>query len=93
MHALTREFLVACETHSADRLRAVLAAGFDARTPIDGVSPVTTLVEMYYRSNAFAECLALLLAAGGTLDGGSGVASVWSRRVGCGRPPASEDSP
>ena len=26
MHALTREFLVACETHSADRLRAVLAA-------------------------------------------------------------------
>lgn len=68
MHHLTHEFLVACEIHSADRLRAALAAGFDARAPIDGVSPVTTLVEMYYRSDAFAECLALLLAAGGTLD-------------------------
>lgn len=68
MHAHTQEFLVACEAHSADRLRAVLAAGFDPRTPIDGVSPVTTLVEMYYRSDAFPECLALLLAAGGTLD-------------------------
>lgn len=68
MHAHTQEFLIACETHSVDRLRAVLDAGFDARAPIDGVSPVTTLVEMYYRSDAFPECLALLLAAGGTLD-------------------------
>jgi ankyrin repeat protein len=46
----------------------VLDAGFDVRAPIAGASPVTTLVEMYYRSDAFPTCLALLLAAGGTLD-------------------------
>lgn len=68
MDALTQEFLVACEIHSVARLRAVLDAGFDVRAPIAGASPVTTLVEMYYRSDAFPACLALLLAAGGTLD-------------------------
>ncbi len=68
LDARTQEFLTACEVHSVARLRAVLAAGFDVHAPIAGLSPVTTLVEMYYRSNAFAECLALLLDAGGTLD-------------------------
>ena len=68
MDPLTKEFLVACEIHSVVRLRAVLDAGFDVTAPIDGVSPVTTLVEMYYRSDAFPACLALLLEAGGTLD-------------------------
>lgn len=68
MDALTHEFLVACEIHSVARLRALLDAGFDVRAPIVGASPVTTLVEMYYRSDAFPTCLALLLAAGGTLD-------------------------
>ncbi len=68
MDELTQEFLVACEIHSVARLRAVLDAGFDVRAPIAGASPVTTLVEMYYRSDAFPACLALLLAAGGTLD-------------------------
>ena len=64
MDALTQEFLVACEIHSVARLRAVLDAGFDVRAPIAGASPVTTLVEMYYRSDAFPASLALLLAAG-----------------------------
>lgn len=68
MDALTQDFLVACEIHSLARLRAVLDAGFDVHAPIAGTSPVTTLVEMYYRSDAFPACLALLLAAGGTLD-------------------------
>ncbi|MBK8233702.1 MAG: hypothetical protein IPK72_24775 [Candidatus Eisenbacteria bacterium] len=68
MDALTREFVTACEVHSVARLRAVLEAGFDVRAPIDGASPVTTLVEMYYRSEAFAACLAMLLDAGGVLE-------------------------
>ncbi len=64
----TQEFLVACETHSPGRLRAVLEAGFDVRAPINGLSPVGVLLEMYYRSDDFPACLALLLAAGGELD-------------------------
>lgn len=68
MDALTQEFLVACELHSVSRLRGVLDAGFDARTPVRGASAVTALVEMYHRSNDFPACLAMLLAAGGTLD-------------------------
>ena len=31
MDARTQEFLVACEVHSPDRLRAVLDSGFDVR--------------------------------------------------------------
>jgi ankyrin repeat protein len=68
MSTQTAEFLVACEVHSPARLRAVLDAGFDVRTPIDGVTPTMTLVEMYYRSDAFPACLRLLLDAGGMLD-------------------------
>lgn len=68
MDALAQEFLVACEVHSVPRLRAVLGAGFDLRVPVEGVNPVTTLIEMYFRSDAFPACLQLLLDAGGTLD-------------------------
>ena len=68
MDAVTQEFLVACEVHSPARLRAALAAGLDVHAPIAGLSPVNTLVEMYTRSDAFPECLTVLLDAGGTLD-------------------------
>lgn len=68
MDELTQEFLVACELHSVARLRAVLDAGFDVRKPVRGASAVTTLVEMYHRSNDFPACVAIMLAAGGTLD-------------------------
>ncbi len=68
MDARTQEFLVACEIHAPDRLRAVLDAGFDVHTPIDGVRPVTVLLEMYLRSDQFAAYLALLLAAGAELE-------------------------
>jgi ankyrin repeat protein len=60
--------MLACETHSSAILRELLAAGFDVRTPIEGANPVTVLVEMYFRSDRFPECLRLLLDAGGTLD-------------------------
>ena len=68
MDERTMEFLVACELHSITRLRAVLDAGFDVQAPIGGVRPVTLLLEMYYRSDDFPACLALLLDAGATLD-------------------------
>lgn len=68
MDDLSNEFLVACELHSLSRLRAVIDLGLDVRAPIKGRSPVNTLLEMYYRSDQFPACLALLLAAGGELD-------------------------
>jgi ankyrin repeat protein len=68
MDTRTQEFLVACEVHSPDRLRAVLDAGFDVQAPIDGVRPVSILLEMYFRSDQFPACLALLLAAGAVLE-------------------------
>lgn len=68
MDDLSREFLVACELHSLTQLRAVIDSGFDVRGPVNGLSPVNTLLEMYYRSDQFPACLALLLAAGGELD-------------------------
>ncbi|MCU0633725.1 MAG: ankyrin repeat domain-containing protein [Gemmatimonadaceae bacterium] len=68
MSTLAQEFVEACEGHSVARLRAVLDAGFDVRAPLDGLSPVMTLVEMYHRSDHFPACLRLLLEAGGELD-------------------------
>ena len=64
----THDLLVALETHSIDGIRAALDAGVNIHAPINGKSVVTTLTELYYRSDAFAPCLQLLLDRGGTLD-------------------------
>jgi hypothetical protein len=62
------ELLVAFETHSVDRIRAILDAGFDAGAKVDGKTPATYLIEMYFRSDRFPECLRLLLERGAQLD-------------------------
>lgn len=62
------EFRVACELHSLDRLRAVLAAGLDVRVPIDGKGAITWLTEMYTRSDQLAACLRVLLEHGAVPD-------------------------
>lgn len=62
------ELLIAFELHSVERIRALIDAGFDVRTPVDGKTPVTSLVEMYTRSDRFPECLRLLLDHGAVLD-------------------------
>ncbi|MEO8076966.1 MAG: hypothetical protein ABI818_11580 [Acidobacteriota bacterium] len=62
------DFLVACELHSVEQIRAVLDAGLDVRAPIKGKSPVTSLLEMYSRSDKFPECLRLMLERGAVLD-------------------------
>lgn len=62
------EFLVACELHSVERLRAVLDAGFEPSAPIQGKRPVGWLLEMYTRSDRFPACLRLLLDRGAVLD-------------------------
>lgn len=65
--ALDKEFLVAVELHSVERIRAALDAGLDPRTPIRGKLPVDWLTEMYTRSERFPACLRLLLERGAEL--------------------------
>jgi ankyrin repeat protein len=62
------EILAAFESHSVQRIRAILDAGFDALAPINGKSPVNHLIEMYFRSDNFPACLRLLLERGAVLD-------------------------
>jgi len=62
------EFLIACELHSVERLRAVLDGGLDPNAPIRGKRPVDWLLEMYTRSDRFPACLRLLLDRGAVLD-------------------------
>ncbi len=68
MPTLTQDFLDACEVHSPSALRAVLDAGFDVHSQVNGLTPVNVLLEMYSRSDAFPTCLTILLDAGATLD-------------------------
>ncbi len=63
-----QELLVAFEVHSPERIRAVLDQGFDVRSPVEGKTPVVSLLEMYFRSDRFPACLELLLARGAELD-------------------------
>jgi len=50
------EFLIACERHSVERLRAVLEAGLDPNAPIRGKRPVDWLLEKYTSSDASMKC-------------------------------------
>ena len=60
--------LGAFETHSVAEIRAILDDGFDISSLIKGKSVVTNLTEMYSRSDAFPDCLRLLLERGAVLD-------------------------
>jgi len=68
MTTTDEELLVAFELHSVERIRAVLDAGLDPRSPVRGKSPVNWFTEMYSRSDRFPECLRLLLDRGAVLD-------------------------
>ena len=62
------DLLNAFEVHSVDDIRSILKRGFDVRMPISGKTPVNSLIEMYYRSDQFPDCLRILLEYGGELD-------------------------
>jgi hypothetical protein len=68
MTAIDEELLIAFELHSVERIRAVLDAGLDPRSPVRGKSPGNSLIEMYSRSDQFPGCLRLLLDRGAVLD-------------------------
>lgn len=60
--------LSAFDGHNVEAVRAALAAGADARTPIRGKEPIDWLLEEYTRSDRLHECVQLLLEAGAELD-------------------------
>jgi hypothetical protein len=68
MPTIEFQILGAFETHSVDEIRELLDAGLDVHAPIKGKSIVNSLTEMYARSDAFTDCLRLLLDRGAVLD-------------------------
>lgn len=62
------DFLHACELHDPEGISAALTAGLDPNERFDGKTPVTWLLEMYTRSDAFPACLRVLLEGGADLD-------------------------
>jgi hypothetical protein len=68
MPDLVRDFLLAAETHDPRALRATLDAGLELDVPLQGRTALQWLTSMYTRSARFAECAALLLDRGATLD-------------------------
>jgi ankyrin repeat protein len=68
MASVEFDLLVAFEEHEVEGIRAILDAGLDVRAPIKGRSLVNSLLEMYSRSDRFADCLRLLVDRGAVLD-------------------------
>lgn len=65
---LNRNLLDALDGHAVDDVRNALVAGADAKTPIDGKTPLIWLLEQYVRSDRMKECIQLLLDHGATCD-------------------------
>jgi ankyrin repeat protein len=68
MNPSSGQLLAAFEGHSVERIRAILDAGCSATSPIDGKTPINYLIEMYFRSDCFPDCLRLLLERGAVLE-------------------------
>lgn len=68
MSTVEFDLLCAFEVHSVQDIKAILDAGFDVHQPIKGKSIANSLIEMYSRSDQFADCLRLLLERGAVLD-------------------------
>ena len=62
------DLLGAFESHCVERIRAILDSGFDVHADIDGKTPINCLIEMYYRSDRFPDCLRVMLEGGATLE-------------------------
>jgi ankyrin repeat protein len=60
--------LYAFDGHDVDGVRAALAAGADACSPINGRTPIDWLLREYHRSDRLPDCLRLLLKQGAVLS-------------------------
>jgi ankyrin repeat protein len=68
MSSVEFDLLGAFETHAVGEIRAILDGGFDVQSLIKGRPAIAHLIEMYARSDAFPDCVRLLLARGATLE-------------------------
>ena len=68
MPSVEFNLLCAFEVHSVETIRDILDDGFDVHSLIKGKSIVSSLTEMYSRSDKFPDCLRLLLERGAVLD-------------------------
>ena len=66
--AATDDLMMGFELHCSKTIRDALAAGASSTSLIGGKRPIDCLIEMYTRSNRFADCLRLMLDAGAALD-------------------------
>ncbi len=66
--SVTDDLLGCFEVHSPEGIRKALAAGASPVDPISGKPPIQHLIEMYFRSPRFADCLRVMLDAGASLD-------------------------
>jgi len=65
--SLEYDLLGAFECHSPEDISRALKAGISPTEPINGKSPMMSLIEMYTRSADFAACVRVLLDAGATV--------------------------
>jgi len=65
--SVTDDLLGSFEVHSPEGIRKALAAGTSPVEPISGKPPIEHLIEMYFRSSRFADCLQVMLDAGATI--------------------------
>jgi hypothetical protein len=56
--------LLGFEIHSTEKIQEALAAGIDANAFLNGKTPLLLLVEMYFRSPKFSDCVRCLVQAG-----------------------------
>lgn len=66
MKEATRALFDAFDGHDAMGVRDALRAGADARSPVEGKSPMEWLLEQYTRSDRLVDCLRWMLDAGAT---------------------------
>jgi Ankyrin repeat len=60
--------LAAFESHSLAEISSALDAGIGIHAAVDGKLAIDYLIEMYFRSDAFPDCLRLLLDRGARMD-------------------------
>lgn len=59
-----RVFLEGCETHSVRLIEQSIADGLEIDGEVEGRTPLMELMEMYYRSPAFSDCVRCLVERG-----------------------------
>jgi hypothetical protein len=60
--------LLGFETHSVELIRKAIAGGLEVNKSVEGKAPLDELIEMYFRSPAFSDCVACLVESGARFE-------------------------